>query len=629
MFNFFLQKKGIITVFVTLLMVPVLAIAGIMVDVARMRLYDSQALFVADAYAEAVLTDYDHMLKQLYGIFAVTQDTDEKDILEKDYATFLAASFNPNLDGTYKGFMPYANANAEIKFSQISDANLSNNYVLETQIADFMKFRVIETMSEDFGWLDAMSQISSVSDAIDVIEERDRISEQSSESLKDMVKFFEDMQKIDSENYGKRFRLNGSDTGDAVKKNYSRQLLQFYNMLKGIADGENYKYCYEHKTENEDNEKIYKEFEKNNSPFKFANKSLMNMDFSDKQKEYDAAEAAYDFCYEYSQKKSLLTKEIMDKRSSGENLSSLKKDVNDVLYTAASSYREMQDLKVNIEDGIKELEERMAALKEKLDNLDESKPDVPEIKAKMKAEIADLEKIIQMKGKFMGTCYELSLMGLEHNFEDNKNKFIELADKLSTTYDALSEVMIDPEKFPVISELEEDHGLLSRNADKASWVKWSFWDKEGKSDTAGPFYRSLKEVCKTNGKKSEEDKDVEKNIKEKAQKEQEKVEAEVDEKEDKNLRDLSEDWSKYLDSTSKNGKTDTFLGYFHGNSFADKIKNIGSNLVDRALVVSYDFNMFTCRVTNVEKKSDKSANGSTPAGETEKKEAECSLTDIP
>ena len=67
-------SHGIITVFLTLMMVPVVAISSVMVDVARLNLYSSQAVMAADTYGDAVLSEFDNLLKELYGLFSVTQN---------------------------------------------------------------------------------------------------------------------------------------------------------------------------------------------------------------------------------------------------------------------------------------------------------------------------------------------------------------------------------------------------------------------------------------------------------------------------------------------------------------------------------------------------------------------------
>ena len=70
-------SHGIITVFLTLMMVPVVAISSVMVDVARLNLYSSQAVMAADTYGDAVLSEFDNLLKELYGLFSVTQNKED------------------------------------------------------------------------------------------------------------------------------------------------------------------------------------------------------------------------------------------------------------------------------------------------------------------------------------------------------------------------------------------------------------------------------------------------------------------------------------------------------------------------------------------------------------------------
>ena len=76
------RQRGMITVFVTLMMVPVVVITGLMVDVSRLKLYSSQAVMAADSYGEAILSEYDNLLKELYGLFSVTQNEEGMAALE-------------------------------------------------------------------------------------------------------------------------------------------------------------------------------------------------------------------------------------------------------------------------------------------------------------------------------------------------------------------------------------------------------------------------------------------------------------------------------------------------------------------------------------------------------------------
>ena len=57
------KNQGIITVFVVLIMVPVVVITGLMVDIARAKLFAAQVAMSSDFYGEAILSEYDNVLK--------------------------------------------------------------------------------------------------------------------------------------------------------------------------------------------------------------------------------------------------------------------------------------------------------------------------------------------------------------------------------------------------------------------------------------------------------------------------------------------------------------------------------------------------------------------------------------
>lgn len=89
----FKTVKGSITVLVTLILVPTIFFTGFMVDLARIKLYGNQAVMTADNYGETVLTQYDNLLKELYGLFAVTQDEKALDNLDK-LQGYVSSSFD-------------------------------------------------------------------------------------------------------------------------------------------------------------------------------------------------------------------------------------------------------------------------------------------------------------------------------------------------------------------------------------------------------------------------------------------------------------------------------------------------------------------------------------------------------
>ena len=92
--RFFRKNQGIITVFVVLIMVPVVVITGLMVDISRAKLFAAQVAMSSDFYGEAILSEYDNVLKELYGLFSVTQNEEGKEAI-KTYASYMGYSFDP------------------------------------------------------------------------------------------------------------------------------------------------------------------------------------------------------------------------------------------------------------------------------------------------------------------------------------------------------------------------------------------------------------------------------------------------------------------------------------------------------------------------------------------------------
>ncbi len=189
-------SRGIITVFVTLIMVPVVAITGIMVDVSRLKLYSSQAVMTADAYGEVVLSEFDNLLKELYGLFSVTQNAEGLEAIEK-LAKYMNYSFDPNGDGKgLSGFMPYKDADVELDYTKVDGASLSNNNVLMTQIADFMKYRIVEDVMEEMGVLSNLTQFSSLDSDMDAMENRKDITDSCAEALGKIDEYYKELKKL-------------------------------------------------------------------------------------------------------------------------------------------------------------------------------------------------------------------------------------------------------------------------------------------------------------------------------------------------------------------------------------------------------------------------------------------------
>ncbi len=204
---FLKRTRGSITVMVTLIMVPTIFLIGFLTDLARMKLYSNQALMTADNYGEAVISDYDNLLKELYGLFAVTQNDKGKAAL-KELEEYMTTSFKPNqntissqyfqkaqerwgLNTSYEGFMPYQNAQVTVSFKRVPGANLGNEEILTTQIGDFMRFRIAQQLAGDGeAVLEAIETVENTEGEAKVINAKTELDEQAGKVMEKAKEYY-------------------------------------------------------------------------------------------------------------------------------------------------------------------------------------------------------------------------------------------------------------------------------------------------------------------------------------------------------------------------------------------------------------------------------------------------------
>lgn len=152
-------ERGSVTVFLTLILIPTIIITAIFIDVSRIRLYSNQAIMAADNYAEGILTEYDNLLKELYGVFAVSNDEKAKNAVKR-LRDYIKSSFDPSnstinfehlgelVNKKIDGYMPYKSADIVLDSLDVKGANLASSKVLGTQIGDFMRYRIVKQIMD-------------------------------------------------------------------------------------------------------------------------------------------------------------------------------------------------------------------------------------------------------------------------------------------------------------------------------------------------------------------------------------------------------------------------------------------------------------------------------------------------
>ena len=206
---FLKRTRGSITIMVTLILIPTIFFTGFLVDLARIKLYSNQAVMTADNYGEAVLTNYDNLLKELYGLFAVSQSEEGKAALDS-LDEYVKSSFAPGtstiskkylqaIRGTtsYSGFMPYQNAEVTLSYSAAKEANLGNTAVLSTQIGDFMKFRIAQTMGDAGDTiLEAVDEVKNMESNANAINKKAELDEKAGAVVEVVMQYYKILKDI-------------------------------------------------------------------------------------------------------------------------------------------------------------------------------------------------------------------------------------------------------------------------------------------------------------------------------------------------------------------------------------------------------------------------------------------------
>lgn len=175
--NFFYKTKGVISIFLIIIMLPLFTSAVLLVDGTRYQSAKMMAQEAGDLAAYSTIANYDVNLKDQYGLFAI-DDVDkaaknfEKYFREslgysasesKEYSKIVQDAISNSLfkDGKYKNSKFFNMYNFEIGTSNVSPEHpLSVPSVLQNQIVEYSKYRALETILERFEIINALDKLS-------------------------------------------------------------------------------------------------------------------------------------------------------------------------------------------------------------------------------------------------------------------------------------------------------------------------------------------------------------------------------------------------------------------------------------------------------------------------------------
>ena len=156
-----MQKRiqGSVSIFLVIIMVPMICISGLIVDGSRAELAKASVSSAGDLTMNAALANYDTVLKDVYGLFAMSQTADDLSAnLYNYFADTLMANgiieskeeidSNPLLQDVASAFSGNSSNLLKMEISEddfsaspLADSSLANPYVLKNQIVEYEKYR--------------------------------------------------------------------------------------------------------------------------------------------------------------------------------------------------------------------------------------------------------------------------------------------------------------------------------------------------------------------------------------------------------------------------------------------------------------------------------------------------------
>lgn len=194
--RFLKNTKGAVTVFVTILLIPSLIISGTSVDLARMHTARSTVQNANQLAANTILTQYNAMLKDIYGLFAIMESDPILGDMLAHYinVTILGEDFHDRAWGSFQLFHGSVVQPAAISFPD--GQHLSNSEVLRRQIEEYMKYRAPVIIMQEL--MSILNSLDRLSDDAAVIDKNIEISEKIEELEDAYEQIFETIENINS-----------------------------------------------------------------------------------------------------------------------------------------------------------------------------------------------------------------------------------------------------------------------------------------------------------------------------------------------------------------------------------------------------------------------------------------------
>lgn len=257
--DFCRKNKGSISIFLCLVLLPMVTYATMIVDASRLQASKSAISGAGDLALNSVMSEYDPDLKKLYGIFAVYgqnedalknelnkyfKDTLKNSIPQKDTNDYIDNFFNDVITGIFDG--SYESVN-DIEFDNFLTFNtentdalltmgspVSDTSALERQINEYMKYRGPVSLGTNL--LEKLNILKDSSKQTNVVNQKLEYTEQLSNVQSACDEAWQALVEYNTEVTNVRGYVENNDISDVAQKEGKRaeivqNLMKKYNEL--------------------------------------------------------------------------------------------------------------------------------------------------------------------------------------------------------------------------------------------------------------------------------------------------------------------------------------------------------------------------------------------------------------
>lgn len=208
----FYRSNGAVTIFLIIILVPMLALTSLFVDTSKIKLARGVAESAGELTLNTALTEYDILLKDMYGLMATSQNTEEfYELLEDYYKTCITSSgvsedkaagivdqymdllHKVEEDGEVSDVLNMELVNFDV--SKADSANLANAALLKKQVVEFMKYRA--PINTGVKFLESLKSFSTLGKQTELVDKRKKYYEEESNLMKKLKDAWDNIAKYE------------------------------------------------------------------------------------------------------------------------------------------------------------------------------------------------------------------------------------------------------------------------------------------------------------------------------------------------------------------------------------------------------------------------------------------------